>query len=95
LTMRWEADADMLRILWEERDGPLVERPASRGFGTRSVIASIESQLGGQAQFDWRAEGLVCRLSVPLCQGGLVRQDGNRQSPSIDVHELTPIPARA
>jgi two-component sensor histidine kinase len=95
LTIRWEADADMLRILWEERDGPLVERPASRGFGTRSVIASIESQLGGQAQFDWRAEGLVCRLSVPLCQGGLVRQDGNRQSPSIDVHELTPIPARA
>jgi PAS domain S-box-containing protein len=95
LTIRWEADADMLRILWEERDGPLVERPASRGFGTRSVIASIESQLGGQAHFDWRAEGLVCRLSVPLCQGGLVRQDGNRQSPLIDVHELTPIPARA
>jgi hypothetical protein len=38
----------------------------SRGFGTRSVIASIESQLGGQAEFDWRPEGLICRLSVPL-----------------------------
>ena len=51
---------------WEEKDGPAVEKPASRGFGTRSVIASIESQLGGQAEFDWRAEGLICRLSVPL-----------------------------
>ena len=30
-------------------DGPVVQKPASRGFGTRSVIASIESQLGGQA----------------------------------------------
>jgi hypothetical protein len=30
------------------------------------VIASIESQLGGQADFDWRSEGLICRLSVPL-----------------------------
>jgi hypothetical protein len=30
------------------------------------VIASIESQLGGQAEFDWRSEGLICRLSVPL-----------------------------
>jgi two-component sensor histidine kinase len=40
----------------------------SRGFGTRSVIASIESQLGGQAEFDWRPEGLVCCLSVPLSQ---------------------------
>jgi len=32
------------------------------------VIASIESQLGGQAEFDWRATGLVCRISVPLMQ---------------------------
>jgi two-component sensor histidine kinase len=54
--------------VWEERDGPVVEKPASRGFGTRSVIASIESQLGGQAEFDWRSEGLICRLSVPLLQ---------------------------
>jgi hypothetical protein len=30
------------------------------------VIASIESQLGGQAEFNWRSEGLICRLSVPL-----------------------------
>jgi hypothetical protein len=30
------------------------------------VIASIESQLGGQAEFDWRLEGLICRLWVPL-----------------------------
>ena len=41
--------------------------PRSRlGFGTRSVIASIESQLGGKAEFNWRPEGLICRLSVPL-----------------------------
>ena len=53
-------------MVWEETGGPLVEKPASRGFGTRSVIASIESQLGGQAEFDWRSEGLICRLSVPL-----------------------------
>jgi PAS domain S-box-containing protein len=94
LTIGWEADADMLRITWEERDGPLVERPASRGFGTRSVIASIESQLGGKAQFDWRVEGLVCRLSVPLDPAGAARQDGNRQSLPIDVHAHAPIPAR-
>jgi hypothetical protein len=30
------------------------------------VIASIESQLGGRADFNWRPEGLICRLSVPL-----------------------------
>lgn len=66
LSVSWEDQEGMLRIVWVETGGPRVEKPASRGFGTRSVIASIESQLGGQAEFDWRPEGLVCRLSVPL-----------------------------
>ncbi len=79
LTIKWEVQADVLEILWEERNGPAVEKPASRGFGTKSVIASIESQLGGQAEFDWRSEGLICRLSVPLMQDGAARQLGNRQ----------------
>jgi hypothetical protein len=30
------------------------------------VIASIETQLGGKALFDWRSEGLICRLMLPL-----------------------------
>ena len=33
---------DVLEMIWEENDGPRVEKPVSRGFGTRSVIASIE-----------------------------------------------------
>jgi PAS domain S-box-containing protein len=66
LSLHWGIKGDVLQIVWEEKDGPAVAKPASRGFGTRSVIASIESQLGGQAEFDWRSEGLICRLSVPL-----------------------------
>jgi two-component sensor histidine kinase/CheY-like chemotaxis protein len=80
LSIKWEIEADVLQMVWEERDGPLVEKPASRGFGTRSVIASIESQLGGQAEFDWRSEGLICRLSVPLMQGVAMRQRPNHQN---------------
>src|SRR6476620_5311611 len=66
LSIKWDIADHVLRMVWEEKDGPLVEKPAARGFGTSSVIASIESQLGGQAEFDWRSEGLICRLSVPL-----------------------------
>jgi len=66
LRIRWEVHSGLLQFVWEEHDGPQVKRPTSRGFGTRSVIASIESQLGGRAEFDWRAQGLVCQLSVPL-----------------------------
>jgi PAS domain S-box-containing protein len=66
LSVSWEDQAGLLKIIWAETGGPPVEKPVSRGFGTRSVIASIESQLGGQAEFDWRPEGLICRLSLPL-----------------------------
>jgi PAS domain S-box-containing protein len=80
LTIKWEIDRDVLRMVWEEKDGPLVEKPVSRGFGTRSVIAAIESQLGGQAEFDWRSEGLICRLSVPLMQETAMPQPNKRQA---------------
>lgn len=66
LAIGWQAENDLLILTWEETGGPLVRTPKSRGFGTRSLLASVESQLGGQAQFDWRAEGLLCRLDVPL-----------------------------
>ncbi|WP_061026274.1 HWE histidine kinase domain-containing protein [Bradyrhizobium sp. CCH5-F6] len=66
LAIDWRVEDEVLTLRWEESGGPLVTTPKSRGFGTRSLLASVESQLGGQAQFDWRAEGLVCRLEVPL-----------------------------
>ena len=66
LKIQWKVQAGVFQLLWEERGGPPVEKPVSRGFGTRSVIASIESQLRGRAEFDWRTEGVICRLSVPL-----------------------------
>jgi two-component sensor histidine kinase len=79
LSIKWETEADVLRMVWEEKNGPVVEKPVSRGFGTRSVIASIESQLGGQAEFDWRSEGLICRLSVPLMQDMAASQLNDHQ----------------
>src|ERR1700745_1060408 len=41
LTIKWEIVADVLQILWEEKDGPSVDQPATRGFGTKSGICHI------------------------------------------------------
>jgi PAS domain S-box-containing protein len=95
LTIKWEVQADILEMLWEERDGPAVQKPVSRGFGTRSVIASIESQLGGQAQFDWRSEGLICRLSVPLMRGVAARRLSTRENLPIGGNGHASVSARA
>jgi two-component sensor histidine kinase len=66
-------------LSWEETGGPLVRKPQSRGFGTKSLITSIESQLGGQTLFDWRSEGLICRLSVPLTQKAGTPESSNQE----------------
>jgi PAS domain S-box-containing protein len=66
LSIGWGVEDQVLALTWEETGGPLVQTPTSRGFGTRSLMASVESQLGGQALFDWRAEGLICQLIIPL-----------------------------
>ena len=66
LSIDWKVDDEHAGADLGGARRPPVREPTSRGFGTRSLMASIESQLGGQAVFDWRAEGLVCRLQVPL-----------------------------
>ena len=78
LSIGWEIQGDFLLLAWEETGGPTVQKPTSRGFGTRSVIASIESQLGGQALFDWRSEGLICRLLVPLTRQTVASEPGDQ-----------------
>lgn len=66
LAVTWSINDHRLELTWIESGGPLVREPTTRGFGTRSLMASVENQLGGQALFDWRPEGLLCRLIVPL-----------------------------
>src|ERR1700682_2956851 len=85
LSIGWEMQGEFLLLTWEESGGPLVHKPTSRGFGTRSVIASIYAQLGGQALFDWRSEGLICRLLVPLVrQAATPEQDDPADATAFD-----------
>ena len=60
-----------LRIVWQESGGPPVEAPAVAGFGTTMLSQAIEYQHQGRAEMDWRREGLVCRLTLPLAKAGL------------------------
>ena len=48
-------------------------------------MASVESQLGGQAVFDWRAEGLVCRLQVPLVRKAAAPAELNGRDGALTV----------
>jgi PAS domain S-box-containing protein len=84
LTIKWETRAGRLELEWKERGGPPVQTPTSRGFGTKSVITSIETQLRGVAIFDWCREGVICRLTVPLAQDLTVEPSHWHQNSTFD-----------
>lgn len=66
--LNWQLNAEddhRLHIRWCESGGPPVRTPARKGFGTTVMSASVERQLGGTLQCDWRVEGLCCDLSLP------------------------------
>src|ERR1700675_98310 len=88
LSIGWETQGQFPVLAWEETGGPMVRKPTSRGFGTRSVIASIESQLGGKALFDWRSEGLICRLLVPVAPQAVVSELDDEPTPLLADNTL-------
>jgi PAS domain S-box-containing protein len=63
----WSLAVDRRLVLrWIERGGPPVERPTRRGFGTQVMERMIRGQLKGEMRHDWRKEGLVCEITLPV-----------------------------
>ena len=54
-----------LRLTWTEKDGPTVEEPTRRSFGTR-MMGSLGKQLNGQVQLAYERTGFIYALDVPL-----------------------------
>ena len=48
-----------LLIEWRERGGPPVSPPTRRGFGTTIIERSVPYDRGGEANVDYRPEGVV------------------------------------
>lgn len=55
-----------VRLRWEERGGPPVARPATRGFGTELIESVTTDELGGRAELTFAPEGLAGEITVLL-----------------------------
>jgi PAS domain S-box-containing protein len=60
----WTQGAGGVELTWQETGGPRVREPSRKGFGSR-LIANLLKQLRATADFDWRADGLRLRLTIP------------------------------
>ena len=66
LNVRWSDVTDgQLRLCWTETGGPEAQKPERKGVGSRIIEAMIGQQ-NGQVHFDWREDGLVCDIALPI-----------------------------
>jgi PAS domain S-box-containing protein len=64
--LEWQHGKDgRLSLRWKETGGPAAQEPTRTGFGGRVIEQSI-AQLKGETHFDWRKEGLICEITLPV-----------------------------
>jgi len=67
LAVNWRRSGPSRLILeWRESDGPPVEPPVHKGFGTRFIAGAIAGELGGRLEHEFAREGVSCRIEAPL-----------------------------
>ncbi|HEY0627240.1 MAG TPA: HWE histidine kinase domain-containing protein [Allosphingosinicella sp.] len=66
VSISWRTEGDTLRFEWKERDGPPVEAPVGRGFGSRLIERGLAADLGGTATLHFEPDGLCCVIEASL-----------------------------
>ena len=64
ISLSYDGD-EGLSILWEESDGPKVNAPTRKGFGTTIIERSIPFELKGSAKVTYAPKGLIGEFTVP------------------------------
>ncbi|MGH6839538.1 MAG: sensor histidine kinase [Methylocella sp.] len=63
----WSVTKDELLLTWKEQGGPSLDGPTEHeGFGGSLVRRIVTGQFGGRLSYDWKPEGLIIRLSLPV-----------------------------
>ena len=68
----------ILRLTWQEFDGPPVCPPSRRGFGSRMIERALADELEGHAEIDYRPDGIVFTAEARLPE--TYRRDEGRVS---------------
>ena len=74
VAIRWSVsdDGGLYHICWEERHGPVVQKPDRSGFGRVVIEEMAAISVGGRVELDYAPEGLTWTLeaSVDRVAGG-------------------------
>ncbi len=81
-------DSYILMLRWREQHGPAVKAPTRRGFGTTLIEQTLRGH-GGEAKLEYKQNGVLCEISLPLSDGEKPRI-GAYVAPSMATSRSTP-----
>src|SRR3954466_12819718 len=95
LEVEWDVrgteGARKLQLWWTERDGPPVEKPSRRGFGSSLIQRLLTTQCRAEIEFAYDRPGLRFRMSVSLIRPALDEMSplraGEASAPSRDPQD--------
>ncbi len=59
-------DGRWLCLHWREKDGPAVEPPSRKGFGSRVVEQGLAHELNGRVEMEYLPTGIACTIDIPV-----------------------------
>jgi two-component sensor histidine kinase len=68
-TMETAPVGKRLLLSWTEKGGSQVTPPAHKGFGSRVLERGLTHELEGTVHLDFRPDGFVCTMDIPLPKG--------------------------
>jgi two-component sensor histidine kinase len=68
VTIHWRLNDGQFSIGWIERDGPCVNPPKRRGFGSTIISAVAEASVGGEVELNYQSSGVIWRLRCAASQ---------------------------
>ena len=95
ISVTWQYRQDELTLEWAEIDGPRVQPPTTKGYGTKVINASVVQQLGGHVDFDWQPSGLQFVMTAPIGAGKPKSGAKTKRAPATNGQlEATGFPAK-
>lgn len=71
VSIAWALEGDHLNLRWQEDNGPPVDPPSRKGFGSQVIERGLALELQGIVDLDYLPDGVVCRVSIPAGGGRL------------------------
>jgi PAS domain S-box-containing protein len=79
----WRLENGRFSIGWIEHDGPRVEPPKRRGFGSTMISVVAKASVGGEVELDYASTGVIWRLKCSASKALSARASGNSFSSDV------------